>query len=229
MSGLYLKNVRKIYNEGTSAQVDALRGIDLEVLSGEMTAITGPSGSGKSTLLHILGCLDRVTSGEYFIDQEEVSELGSNKLARIRNKKFGFVLQEFGLLLDYSSQYNISFPLVFNPDYRLKKTDQKIYETMERLGIAEKQKIQTKYLSGGQKQRVAIARAIINDPDIILADEPTGALDSKTSDEIMGLFDELHRQGKTIIIVTHDKSIAERCERQIVLHDGTVIEDIRKT
>lgn len=224
MSDLRLEDAAKIYNEGSPLAVHALQDINLTIHQGEMVAITGASGSGKSTLLHILGCLDHLSKGHYYMDDADVSAFSNRKLASLRNQKFGFVLQEFGLLLNNTSKYNVSFPLVFNPKYRFQRIDEKIEAVLDRLGIIDKTNIDTKYLSGGQKQRVAIARAIVNDPDIILADEPTGSLDSKTGGEILEIFNELNQQGKTIVMVTHDLQIAACCERQIKIVDGRIVE-----
>lgn len=221
MSILELRNIEKDYGKG-EAQVKALKNINLSIEKGEMIAIMGPSGSGKSTLLNILGFLDKPTSGEYIFNGENIKDLKENDLAKYRNKKIGFVVQNFALLDDYTVFQNINLPL----DYaKIKKRDRVslITNIVKKVGLSDKiNKLPTE-LSGGQNQRVAIARALINNPDIILADEPTGALDLNTGEEIMDIFQELNKEGKTIIIITHDKNIASKCERILNIKDGILL------
>ncbi len=220
-----LKKVNKIYNPRTDIAVHALKDIDLTIEDGELTAIMGVSGSGKSTLLHILGCIDKATDGEYILNDYDVSKYASNTLAEIRNEEIGFVLQNFGLMNDKSVYENISYPLIFNPAVKYKMMKKLINEAAASVGISELIKKNVNEISGGQKQRVAIARAIVNRPNIILADEPTAALDKKTAFEIMEVFKELNGRGKTVVIVTHDRSVAEKCRRIIELNDGSIVSD----
>ena len=218
-----LENITKIYNEGSKAAVNALNGIDLEVSDGEMLSIIGRSGSGKSTLLNIIGCIDTPTDGRYFLDGEEISKLRSSKVSRILNKKIGFVLQDFGLMLDRTVYQNLSYPLIFNSSVKQSEFKQRIMKALDLAGLPLHGNPKCGELSGGQKQRVAIARAIINEPSGILADEPTGALDSKTSEEIMKLFKSLNNEGRTVIIVTHDRNVANQCSKIIEISDGKII------
>lgn len=222
MSLIKFENIGKIYDEGKQNACVALKDINIKIDKGNLIAIIGKSGSGKSTLLHILGCLDAPTSGEYYLSNEKVDFKNFKMLAKIRNKKIGFVLQDFGLILNETVLENVSVPLLFSktPFSEIKK---KSLNALEILGIDTLAGKKSNQLSGGQKQRVAIARALVNDPDIILADEPTGALDSKTSAEIVNILLNLNRTGKTIIIVTHDKNIAKRCEGIIEISDGNII------
>jgi putative ABC transport system ATP-binding protein len=201
--------------------VHALRGIDLEVSRGEFVALIGPSGSGKSTLMAILGCLDSPTSGSYRFDGEQVDGLSGSELARIRNEKIGFVFQQYNLLPKASVVRNVELPMLYAGVAR-KERRRRALELLELVGIPEKAKVLPAALSGGQRQRVAIARALANEPAMLLADEPTGALDSHTGHEVLELFADLHRQGNTILIVTHDLSIAAMAERRIELHDGLI-------
>jgi ABC-type lipoprotein export system ATPase subunit len=201
--------------------VHALRGIDLEVARGEFAALIGPSGSGKSTLMAILGCLDSPTSGSYAFDGERVEGLSGGELARIRNERIGFVFQQYTLLPKASVVRNVELPMLYAGVAR-KERRRRALELLERVGIPEKAKVLPAALSGGQRQRVAIARALANRPAMLLADEPTGALDSKTGHEVLELFVDLHRQGNTILIVTHDLSIAAMAERRVELHDGLI-------
>ena len=224
MSILTLKNIGKIYNPGKSNSCEALRGVDLDIERGDLIAVIGESGSGKSTLLHILGCLDTPTSGEMSFGGERVNFKSTRKLAKYRSKMIGFVLQDFGLILGETALENVCVPLLFSntPYSRMKSMAR---QSLNRLGIGKLCGKRTDQLSGGQKQRVAIARALVNDPEIILADEPTGALDSKTSAEIVGLLLELNAKGKTVIIVTHDPKIAAQCRRVITITDGCLSEN----
>jgi putative ABC transport system ATP-binding protein len=201
--------------------VHALRGIDLTVERGEFLAMIGPSGSGKSTLMAILGCLDKPTSGSYEFDGERVEGLSNAELARIRNHKIGFVFQMYNLLPKASVLRNVELPMLY-AGVRRKERCRRATELLERVGIPEKAKSLPSALSGGQRQRVAVARALANQPAMLLADEPTGALDSKTGHEVLELFTELHHQGNTILIVTHDLSIAALASRQVEIHDGRV-------
>ncbi|HEX9147861.1 MAG TPA: ABC transporter ATP-binding protein [Thermoanaerobaculia bacterium] len=201
--------------------VHALRGIDLTVDRGEFLALIGPSGSGKSTLMAILGCLDKPTSGSYEFDGERMEGLSNAELARIRNHKIGFVFQMYNLLPKASVLRNVELPMLY-AGVRRKERRRRATELLERVGIPEKAKSLPSALSGGQRQRVAIARALANQPAMLLADEPTGALDSKTGHEVLELFSELHHQGNTILIVTHDLSIAALASRQVEIHDGRV-------
>jgi putative ABC transport system ATP-binding protein len=201
--------------------VHALRGIDLTVVRGEFIALIGPSGSGKSTLMAILGCLDKPTSGTYALDGREVQDLSGAELARIRNEKVGFVFQQYNLLPKASVLRNVELPMLYAGVGRRERR-QRAMELLEIVGIPEKAKVLPAALSGGQRQRVAIARALANRPAMLLADEPTGALDSKTGHEVLEVFVDLHRQGNTIIIVTHDLSIAGMAERQVEIHDGLI-------
>ena len=203
------------------AAVHALRGIDLTVERGEFVALIGPSGSGKSTLMAILGCLDKPTNGTYALDGERVEALSGRELAAIRNDKIGFVFQQYNLLPKASVVRNVELPMLYAGVAR-KERRQRAHELLERVGIPEKAKVLPAALSGGQRQRVAIARALANKPALLLANEPTGALDQKTGHEVLELFVDLHRQGNTIIIVTHDLSIAAMAQRQVEIMDGLI-------
>jgi putative ABC transport system ATP-binding protein len=207
--------------------VHALRGIDLTVGRGEFLALIGPSGSGKSTLMAILGCLDKPTSGSYTFDGERVEGLSNAELARIRNHKIGFVFQMYNLLPKASVLRNVELPMLYAGIGRWERR-RRATELLERVGIPEKAKSLPSALSGGQRQRVAVARALANEPAMLLADEPTGALDSKTGHEVLELFSELHRQGNTILMVTHDLSIAALASRQVEIHDGKVASETSK-
>jgi putative ABC transport system ATP-binding protein len=205
------------------AAVHALRGIDMAIRRGEFVALIGPSGSGKSTLMAILGCLDSPTTGRYLLDGQAVESLSGPDLARIRNEKVGFVFQNYNLLPKASIARNVELPLLYAGVSR-KRRRQRALELLEKVGIPEKANVLPAALSGGQRQRVAIARALANNPSVLLADEPTGALDSKTGHEVLALFTELHGQGHTIMIVTHDLSIAALAERQVEIHDGLILQ-----
>ena len=219
---LKIENLTKTYNCKKSNAFTALKDVSLEVEDGEMLAIIGKSGAGKSTLLHIIGCIDKFEKGSYIIDGTDVHSLSDNKLAKIRNEKVGIVMQDFALIDEYSVIENVMIPLNFSKK-KLGKPKELAMKALERVGLANLAKKPVSKLSGGQKQRVAIARAIVNDPSFILADEPTGALDTKTSSEIMELFTELNKSGKTVIIITHDLTVADKCKRKVEISDGRII------
>ncbi len=206
--------------------VHALQGVDLVIRKNEFVAIMGPSGSGKSTLMNMIGCLDTPTAGEYWLNGHRVSELGDNQLARIRNKEIGFVFQTFNLLPRATALHNTELPLVYAGSGS-KERRELAEEALRRVGLADRMEHRPNELSGGQRQRVAIARALVNHPSILLADEPTGNLDSATSSEIMELFEDLHGDGQTIILVTHEKDIAAHADREVHLLDGRVEQDIQ--
>jgi len=220
MNIIHTESLTKTYGTNGVA-VHALRGIDLEVARGEFVALIGPSGSGKSTLMSILGCLDSPTAGSYSLDGERVDGLSGSELAHIRNEKIGFVFQQYNLLPKASVTRNVELPMLY-AGIGKKERRRRATELLERVGIPEKAKVLPAALSGGQRQRVAIARALANQPSLLLADEPTGALDSHTGHEVLELFSELHRQGNTIVIVTHDLSIAALAGRQVEIHDGLI-------
>lgn len=222
---LNIENLTKTYNYKKPNPFTALSDVSLEIKDGEMVAIIGKSGAGKSTLLHIIGCIDKFEKGSYYIDDIEVHKLSDMKLARIRNEKIGIVMQDFALIEEYSVLENVMIPLQFSRK-RSGKPKELAMKALERVGIAELAKKPVSKLSGGQKQRTAIARAIANDPSYILADEPTGALDTKTSEEIMELFAELNNEGKTVIIITHDPTVAQKCKRSIEISDGRIIHKV---
>lgn len=222
MSLIEVKNIKKFFGENDN-RVEALRGVDLKVEEGDMIAIMGPSGSGKSTLLNILGFLDKATEGEYYFDDKDVSKLKDKELAEFRNKYIGFVVQNFALIEDYTVSKNISLPL----DYvkiSSKEKKERIEGLLKMMRIEDKGKRLPKELSGGQNQRVAIARALVNNPKVILADEPTGALDSKNGQEVMKIFKRLNEKGKTIIVITHDEKVASMCKKTIYIEDGKIKE-----
>lgn len=216
----------KTYVMGTE-EVHALRGVSFEVKRGEYLAIMGPSGSGKSTLMNLIGCLDTPTSGEYWLNGKLVSDMDDDELAYIRNKEIGFVFQTFNLLPRASALHNVELPLIYNGTPRAKRLDM-AKQALERVELANRMNHKPNELSGGQRQRVAIARALVNNPSIILADEPTGNLDSQTSQEIMALFDHLNSQGITIILVTHEHDIAEHAHRVLHILDGRINKDERR-
>ena len=218
-----LQKLMKIYQMGDST-VRALDGVSLFIGQGEFTAITGPSGSGKSTLMNILGCLDRPTSGSYQLDGAEVATLNDDQLALTRNKKIGFVFQNFNLLPRISALHNIALPLVYAGVAEKERLDRSL-TVLTKVGLAERRDHRPNELSGGQRQRIAIARALVNDPAILIADEPTGNLDTKSSLEIMDIFCDLHRQGRTIIMVTHEPDIAAYAERVVHVRDGRILKD----
>ena len=218
-----IKNLVKIYNKGKTNEFCALKGIDLSIEEGEMVAIIGKSGAGKSTLLHILAAIDSYDKGSYLVDGVSVGDLKEKDRARFRNQKIGIVMQDYALIDEYTIEENVQIPLIFG---KVKGNDvrrEKIMTALENVGLAELAKKPVRQLSGGQKQRVAIARALVNNPTFLLADEPTGALDSKTSGEIMDVFEKLNQGGKTVIIVTHDMEVAARCGRVIESSDGEIV------
>jgi len=217
-----LKNIVKIYNPKKSNEFEALHKVSATIEDGEMVAIIGKSGAGKSTLLHILACIDSYQEGEYTIDGTLVKALSERQYAKIRNEKIGMVMQDFALVEDFSALENVMIPLNFAKK-KIPDKKEKALEALRSVGIEDLAKKPCNKLSGGQKQRVAIARAIVNEPSMILADEPTGALDTKTSAEIMELFKKLNEQGRTVVIVTHDPKVAEQCGRIIEISDGKIV------
>lgn len=218
-----LESLRKSYKLGKE-DVDVLKGIDLTINHGEFTAIMGPSGSGKSTIMNIIGCLDRPSNGEYFFNEKLVSEYDDKKLAQVRNQSIGFVFQQFQLLPRLNALKNVELPMIY-AGFKKKEREERAKEALEKVGLANRMYHLPNELSGGQKQRVAIARAIVNQPDLILADEPTGALDSKTSVQIMELFTLLNREGTTIVMVTHEPEVAVYAERKIHVRDGLLVKN----
>ncbi len=219
-----ISRIEKLYDLGKAVTVRALDGVDLKIYNNDYVAIMGPSGSGKSTLMNMLGCLDTPTFGQYFFEGEDVAEMDDNELAFIRNQKIGFVFQSFNLLARASTLRNVELPLVYAGIPKWERQE-KAQVACEKVGLGDRISHKPNELSGGQRQRVAIARALVNEPSIILADEPTGNLDSKTGEEIMALFDELHSQGNTIILVTHEENIANHAHRFIRLMDGKIESD----
>ena len=219
-----LENIKKIYKVGET-QVNALGGVSYNIKEGDLVAIMGPSGSGKSTLMNIIGCLDRPTEGKYFLEGEEVSTLDKNKLARIRNKKIGFVFQTFNLLARTTALENTELPLLYSSTSK-KEMMEMAYESLAIVGLKGRELHKTNQLSGGEQQRVAIARSLVNNPSLLLADEPTGNLDSKTGKEIMEIFKKLNSEKNiTIILVTHDSEVAQITHRRIYLKDGQIIKE----
>lgn len=223
MTGLKLRDINKVYI-GKQYQVSALKNINIDFQKGELTAIMGPSGSGKSTLLNILGLVDNATTGAYRIEGKDIATANHKEMARLRNKHFGYVLQNFALVERYTVLENLYIPLLYSKCSK-REWKERAIEILNRLSIGEKAKEYPTNISGGQRQRVAIGRALINDPSFILADEPTGALDSKTSESIMEIFHGIICQGKTVIIVTHDYNIAQQCHRVIEINDGYTVSD----
>jgi putative ABC transport system ATP-binding protein len=219
-----IENLEKTYELG-SVQIKALRGVSLRMEENEFVAIMGPSGSGKSTMMNLIGCLDTPTSGAYFLEGQDVSKMNSDQLAEIRNQKIGFVFQTFNLLPRANILHNVELPLIYS-GISTSERKRMAEEAIERVGLGDRIKHKPNELSGGQRQRVAIARALVNKPSIILADEPTGNLDSKTGEEIMKIFDQLYEIGNTIILVTHEDNIAEYAHRVVKLKDGVLESDI---
>lgn len=224
---LQLENVTKIYSSGETA-VRALRGVNLTIDRGDFVAVMGPSGSGKSTLMNIIGCLDRPTSGSYWLAGREVSKLSRETLARLRNRTLGFVFQSFNLLPRTSALENVELPLIYAGIPRRERA-RRAAEALSRVGLGERLGHTPAQLSGGQQQRVAIARALVARPQMIVGDEPTGNLDSRTSIEVMALFQELGRSGITVLLVTHEQDIAEHAARVLVVRDGRIVSDVRQT
>lgn len=218
-----IENLKKIYDTG-SIQVEALKSVNLNVDKNEYVAIMGASGSGKSTLMNIIGCLDRMTSGRYILDGEDVSKLNDTQLAEIRNKKIGFVFQAFNLLPRLTALGNVELPMIY-AGIPSSQRHKRAKEALEKVGLSERMHHKPNELSGGQKQRVAIARALVNNPAILLADEPTGNLDTKSSIEIMDIFESLNDEGVTIVMVTHEPDIAAHTKRNVVFRDGEIISD----
>ena len=225
MSLVELKNIRRIYRSAGGVEVQAVKGIDLVIEAGEFVAIMGPSGSGKSTTMNTLGCLDRPTSGSYLLDGQEVARMNRDEWARIRNQKLGFVFQGFNLLARTTALENVELPLLYQGIKSSKERKERALEALASVGLAERSHHVPSQMSGGEQQRVAIARALVSRPVLILADEPTGNLDTKTSDEVMELFESLHQQGQTIVLVTHEPDVALKCRRGILFRDGLIIGD----
>lgn len=221
-----IKDIKRDFQLGQEV-VKVLKGIDLEIEKGEYVAFMGPSGSGKSTLMNLLGCLDTPTSGSYILNGKDVSQMSDDELAEIRNKEIGFVFQTFNLLPRTTALDNVALPMIYAGKSK-EDRNQRAAEVLKNVGLADRMDHKPNQLSGGQRQRVAVGRALVNHPSIILADEPTGNLDSKTSIEIMSLFDEIHAAGNTVILVTHEEDIAEHAHRIIRLRDGIVEKDERK-
>ncbi|HVT73020.1 MAG TPA: ABC transporter ATP-binding protein [Lacunisphaera sp.] len=221
-----IEEVHKIYDSG-EVPVHAVRGVSLTIARGEFVAVMGASGSGKSTLMNLLGCLDRPTKGRYLLDGTDVSDLDRNQLADIRNQKLGFIFQGFNLLARTTARENVELPMLYGRrHYSSRDMHQRALQCLELVGLGNRADHFPSQLSGGQQQRVAIARALINDPQVLLADEPTGNLDSKTSVEVMGVFQKLNDQGITIVMVTHELDIARYCKRNLIMRDGRLVSDV---
>ena len=218
-SMIELDEVTKVYHMG-KVEVHALRGVSLSINTGEMVSIIGASGSGKSTMLNVIGCLDKPTSGSYFFDGVDVSQLNDNQLAEVRNKKIGFVFQDFNLLPRATALANVELPLIYSG---VRRRHQRAIEALEQVGLSKRANHKPTEMSGGEQQRVAIARALVNNPAVILADEPTGELDTHSSDEIMSILHQLHRDGKTIVLITHEADIAVQAQRTVRLRDGEIV------
>jgi putative ABC transport system ATP-binding protein len=222
-----LREITKTYRKNGSLEIKVLEGINLEIKKGEFVAIMAPSGMGKSTLMNIIGCLDRPTSGHYFLDGMEVDKMNDDELSRTRNKKIGFVFQTFNLLPKTTALENVELPLIYSPEDVDMKARAKA--SLEAVGLGDRLNHEPSELSGGQQQRVAIARALVNNPALILADEPTGNLDSASSEEVMNIFKKLNEDGRTIVLVTHEQDIAGKAKRIIKMRDGRIVNDERRT
>ena len=223
-----VENLRRDFVVGGET-VHALRGVSFSIREGEFVTIMGTSGSGKSTLLNLLGCLDTATAGEYYLDGISVREMSRNDRATLRNRKIGFVFQSYNLLPKTTALENVELPLFYNPSVSARDRKERSINALHEVGLADRIHHRSNQMSGGQQQRVAIARALVNDPVMILADEATGNLDTRTSFEILTLFQKLHREGRTSVFVTHNPEIAEFCSRNIVLRDGRIVEDVQNT
>jgi putative ABC transport system ATP-binding protein len=221
---IYLKDITKTYDMG-SVQVQVLRGITLHVAEGEFLSIIGPSGSGKSTLMNMVGCLDIPTAGEYYLDGKEISTYNEKQLSKIRNQKIGFIFQKFNLLPKLSAFENVELPLIYR-GMNSKERKQRSIEALEKVGLTDRMNHNPTELSGGQQQRVAIARALAGDPPVLLADEPTGNLDSKSGSDVMNLIRQLSEEGKTIVLITHDNDVAKEAQRTITIKDGLLLDNI---
>jgi putative ABC transport system ATP-binding protein len=219
-----LERIRKTYRSG-SIEFEALRGIDSTIHEGEYVAVVGPSGSGKSTLMNIVGCLDNPTEGRYLLADEDVSMMSEVQLAEVRNRRIGFVFQQFNLLASLSAWRNVELPLIYAGVHRTERRERAV-AALERVGLGDRIDNRPGELSGGQQQRVAVARALVTEPAMILADEPTGNLDSKSTADVLGLLDELHDAGRTIVLITHEHEVAGRAERNLVIHDGQIVSDL---
>ncbi len=218
---LRLEDISKVYRNN-GIQVEALKHVDLEIDAGESVAIMGASGSGKSTLLNVMGCMDKATGGEYYINDINIRNYSDKKMAGLRNEVFGFVMQDFGLIERCTVEKNVMLPLYYSQKHK-KEKKKRVEEMLDKVGLLEKKQQLAMRLSGGQRQRVAIARALVNDASILLCDEPTGALDQKTGKEIIDIFSDINRQGKTVILVTHDPNVAKSCHRVLTISDGEIV------
>ena len=224
---IQMRGIVKSYNVGRENELEILHGIDLEVWAGEFVAIVGESGSGKSTLMNIIGVLDKPTAGDYRLDGVDVRTAGRDEMSQVRNQKIGFVFQNFNLIARTTAQRNVELPMLY-AGMSARAREERAAALLRQVGMEQRRRHQPSELSGGQKQRVAIARSLANDPAILLADEPTGALDSQTSRHVMDIFHDLHRQGKTIVLITHSRELAAECPRIIALRDGRIVADKRK-
>ena len=222
---IHMNEIRKVYDTG-KVKVEALKGVDLEVGKGELVAIVGPSGSGKSTLMNLLGCLDTASSGTYQLGGEDVADVDRDRLAEIRNRRVGFIFQAFNLLSNISAQENVELPMMFG-GMPIRERRDRAKKLLDRVGLGDRVDHKPTELSGGQMQRVAIARALAMEPDILLADEPTGNLDSSSGTDIMSIFTDLWQQGRTVVIITHDPALAKRASRVVEIRDGRITSDYR--